>query len=276
MKPSDKVIQFQTADTPSGANGSTSTFADRIRYFRTVGNMSQAQLAEILGITKNTISNWESGRRRPELDMVPALCKALSITFDEFYGFGEFITGEDKNLVLRYHALNPYNQELISKMMDTMLEMQINEWRKTVRANNRRIFWNESKTAAGTGNPLQDHASGHYVYLHISDDVTRADEIITVTGNSMEPTFYDGDALLIERTEQIEPGEIGIFIADGEGFVKEYQPEGLHSHNPAYPILKFTEDDNVRCFGRVIRALETDDFATQEELEVLTEISKHK
>lgn len=277
MKTSDKVIRFQANSSKAGeANDNISTFAGRIRYFRMLNNMSQVHLSEMLGITKNTISNWESGRRRPELDMVPALCAALGITFDEFYGSGECITSEDKKFILRYHSLNPSNRELTSKMVDTMLEMQANEWRKSVLANNRRIFWNESKTAAGTGTPLTDRAQGHYVYLHIDDDVRRADEIITVSGDSMEPTFRDGDALLVERTEIIKPGEIGIFVADGEGFVKEYQLDGLHSHNPAYSVLKFSDDDNVRCFGRVLRALETDEFASAEELEVLTESCRHQ
>jgi signal peptidase I len=34
-------------------------------------------------------------------------------------------------------------------------------------------------------------------------------EIITVTGDSMEPTFHDGDDLLVEHTKELSPGEIG-------------------------------------------------------------------
>ena len=108
MKSSDKVIRFQVNSSKAGRiNDNISTFAGRIRYFRTLNNMSQVHLSEMLGITKNTISNWESGRRRPELDMVPALCAALGITFDEFYGIGEFITSEDKKLILRYREQKP-------------------------------------------------------------------------------------------------------------------------------------------------------------------------
>ena len=107
-----------------------------------------------------------------------------------------------------------------------------------------------------------------------ADNVAAADEIITVTGDSMEPTFHDGDALLVEYTHDLKQGEIGIFIANGEGLVKEYRKNGLYSHNPAYPLLRFSKEDDVRCVGRVLRALSQDEFASPEELEVLKEAER--
>mgnify|MGYP005806388329 FL=1 len=92
----------------------------------------------------------------------------------------------------------------------------------------------------------------------------------------MEPTFHVGDDLFIEHTESIEPGEIGIFVANGDGFVKEYQPDGLHSHNPEYPVLRFSEGDDVRCVGRVLGIVEPEQYATDAELEMLEEIRREK
>ena len=44
---------------------------------------------------------------------------------------------------------------------------------------------------------------------------------IGVNGNSMEPVYYDGDTLLIEMTEEIQPGDIGIFLVNGESYIKK-------------------------------------------------------
>ena len=90
--------------------------------------------------------------------------------------------------------------------------------------------------------------------------------------------FRDGDDLLVEYTPEINPGEIGIFIVAGEGFVKEYQPDGLHSHNARYKTIHPTPDDNFRCIGRVLGIVTEDMLPTPRELDVLNEVysTKHE
>ena len=59
---------------------------------------------------------------------------------------------------------------------------------------------------------------------------------------------YDRSVLLPVLRE----GEIGIFLVDNEGYIKEYRKDGLHSHNPAYAPLTFSENEPVHCVGKVI------------------------
>lgn len=61
----------------------------------------------------------------------------------------------------------------------------------------------------------------------------RADTIITVTGDSMLPTFRDGDELLVEYTPEIREGEIGIFVVAGRGV-----RQGVSQRRPAFPQPK--------------------------------------
>ena len=84
--------------------------------------------------------------------------------------------------------------------------------------------------------------------------------------------FRDGDELLVEYTPEIREGEIGIFVVAGEGFVKEYRSDGLHSHNPKYKPIRPMQDDNFRCVGRVLGAVTEDMLATPQELAVLSEV----
>jgi SOS-response transcriptional repressor LexA len=68
----------------------------------------------------------------------------------------------------------------------------------------------------------------------------------------MEPLYSDGDKVLVKIQPDIEPGEIGIFIVDNEGYIKKKGDHELISVNPEYdniPIGKFT---NYRCFGKVL------------------------
>ena len=46
--------------------------------------LSQPDLAGILGTSKNYVSNWEVGRTRPDMNIIPALCRAIGISIAEF------------------------------------------------------------------------------------------------------------------------------------------------------------------------------------------------
>ncbi len=81
----------------------------------------------------------------------------------------------------------------------------------------------------------------------------KVDCAIGVNGNSMEPVFHDGDMLLIEMTDEIELGEIGIFIVDNESFVKKLGDLELISLNPEYDNIPLTE--NSKCMGKVVEKL---------------------
>jgi putative transcriptional regulator len=52
---------------------------------RTLRRVSQQHLAEALGVTRQTISNWENGREEPRLKLwqTKALCKVLEISIED-------------------------------------------------------------------------------------------------------------------------------------------------------------------------------------------------
>ena len=77
-----------------------------------------------------------------------------------------------------------------------------------------------------------------------------ADFAITIDGNSMEPTFFNGDILLVKKTDSIKVGEIGVFLDDDTCYIKEKSIEYLISHNKKYGIIPVV--DTMRCVGKVI------------------------
>ena len=50
--------------------------------FRTALKMTQAQLAEMVGVVPSTINQYESGARKPDVIMLKKLAKALHTTAD--------------------------------------------------------------------------------------------------------------------------------------------------------------------------------------------------
>ena len=69
----------------------------------------------------------------------------------------------------------------------------------------------------------------------------------------MEPTYRDNDTLLVEMTDEVEKGEIGIFLVDNNCFVKKRGENELISINPASSNISLNE--SARCIGRVIDKL---------------------
>ncbi len=275
------VISFPQTQAERNKMRNRAEFGDKIRAYRKACALSQPQLAEILGVTKNSITNWETGISRPELQMIPKLCQALSISADLFFGMPASKTALDKSELTHmnlYRSLDHYKQRTVDALMESMIENDLLAFREDCVKTFSHIERDELPASAGTGMPLTDSYEHEYVFLRNSRSVCRADTIITVSGDSMLPTFRDGDDLLVEYTPEINPGEIGIFIVAGEGFVKEYQPDGLHSHNARYKTIHPTQDDNFRCIGRVLGIVTEDMLPTPRELDVLNEVysTKHE
>lgn len=50
---------------------------------RRIKNLTQAQLAEQLGISDKTVSKWECGRSMPDYALIQSLCETLDISVSE-------------------------------------------------------------------------------------------------------------------------------------------------------------------------------------------------
>ena len=59
--------------------------AESIKKRRIELGLSTSQLAEYLGVTRQTIENWESGKKKPSIDRLPFLAVELNCTLDELF-----------------------------------------------------------------------------------------------------------------------------------------------------------------------------------------------
>lgn len=264
-------MNMAKADANGMNNAAGIAYGELIRRQRKAKKMNQEELGALVKVGKNAVGAWEAGRSRPDVGSVPVICEALDLSLEEFFGLpkghDEYTEGksgmtpeERATLLRRYSALNPYNRQVVLRQMTLLHEMQedIPKPRKVIR-----LFRNELAASAGPGEVLEA-ARGEEVYLFADRIPETADEIIRVNGNSMEPTYYDGDQVLIRHAASVRPGEIGVFISGDTGYIKEYREDGLHSHNPAYATISFGEGDAVRCVGKVLGKVGQEDWADDE------------
>lgn len=72
---------------------------------RKTKKLTQAELAEKLGVTDRTISNWENGKNMPDLSLFKPLCDILGITINELMS-GEKIPNKEYNEKLEENIIN--------------------------------------------------------------------------------------------------------------------------------------------------------------------------
>ena len=60
---------------------------NRLKEARTERKLSQAQLAELVGVSRNTISSIETGQFNPTANLALILCVALDKKFEELFYF---------------------------------------------------------------------------------------------------------------------------------------------------------------------------------------------
>ena len=65
----------------------TLVLKNRLKEIRSEKKMSQAQLAQLVGVSRNTISSIETGQFNPTAKLALVLCIALDRKFEEIFYF---------------------------------------------------------------------------------------------------------------------------------------------------------------------------------------------
>lgn len=61
-------------------------FNKRIKLLREANKLSQVELADKIGVKKQTISNWENDNILPSIDMLIKVCKFFNVSSDYMLG----------------------------------------------------------------------------------------------------------------------------------------------------------------------------------------------
>lgn len=108
------------------------------------------------------------------------------------------------------------------------------------------------KASAGFGFDLEDRDEWDEIDIPDTPEAREADFAVTIYGNSMEPIYHDNDIVLVKIQERVNIGETGIFVVNGQGYIKQYGGDRLISVNSEYDDIIFTEGDYIKCAGKVI------------------------
>lgn len=260
--PQDNIIELD------GNKKKKSVICKSIKHYREKLGIEQKELGRRIGVVGNAVSNWENGRSRPDVDLLPKICKALGITLYELFDIDDPMlrhTKREQMLLEDYRSLEDEHKYIVDRTIQSCKHIESLRECPEIKE----LIHFSRSLAASIGDPTEFDDDGKPIYLYISPDVNRADCVFTVNGDSMEPRYNDGDLLLVQsypNCAKLKPGEVGAFIIGNETYVKQYQPDGLHSFNDNYPTMTFDDEQNVFCIGKVIGIIEDKDIATDEDI----------
>lgn len=240
----------------------------RIDEARRNAGLSLVDFSELLkqyGVTMSPsgINKWAKGSALPNAYQMMAVCLALDLDVDVSYFCSNYVPSlNDAGLA----KVREYRDDLIAsgkykpqpKVVNIIkyIEMPVSNL----------------AVSAGTGAFL-DEGNFEMVSFPEKSVPKGADFGLRVSGDSMEPVYHDGQIVWVEECESLAVGEVGIFVYDGDGYLKVYseqEPEDcnkelftdsygcLHmqpvmlSYNQSYAPRVVMPDSVFRIVGRVL------------------------
>jgi len=241
----------------------------RIKEARIQKGFTQEYLAKKIGVTKSAIANYENEISTPKIELLYKLfdvlqCDANYLYQDEMNSLADkdenmTLSLKEKTHIKKYRTLDEHGKKAVDCILNVEYE-RVESTRTPVIPISNVITLSEFEqpVSAGKGVYLGDGSQTITREVPNTEETRKADFILRVSGDSMEPKYSDGDRLLIKRQHDVNVGEEGIFVLNNEGFVKRREVDRLVSLNPEYEDILFHDEDSIECKGRVIGKIQID------------------
>ena len=106
-------------------------FGERLAQLRKTQGLTQVQLAELLDVSQQAVTAYESGQRRVPISTLPLLASTLNVTVEDLIGMpaprGTGKRGPAPKLqqqLERITQLPKAQQRFVMQMLDTVLQQQ--------------------------------------------------------------------------------------------------------------------------------------------------------
>lgn len=231
------------------------------------GFTNRNDFANYIGMPSTTLRNYETNVREPGHIFLKQMADIFHVSIDYLLCMTDDKTPPQKQSdfsifevehIKKYRALDEHGKQTVNYILEqeTIRTEQLRSAITPVDNNSvpvRLINYYYRLASAGTGQILFDMPPTKKIEIPDTPQNQMADYAIGVNGNSMEPTYHDGDTLLVEMTDTINIGQIGIFSVNNDCYVKMLGEDELISLNADYPNIPLNE--TARCMGRVIGKL---------------------
>lgn len=239
-------------------------FIDKLNMLMENRGLKRSDLSRGSGLSYTTIDGlYKKGFDNMKLQTLKAIADYFEVSIDYLVN-DDFVEvegadSEEQRLLAKYRELDDMGRRAVNAELNSHYDRVLRVKAKILDGEYIDIPYYEDKAAAGTGYQLND---GEYSLMRVARtrQTDRADFIVTVSGASMEPEFYDGDNVLVHAQPDVYEGEIGIFVVNGNGYIKKKGKDRLISVNRKYKDIFVNDYDDFYCAGKIVGKLENDEI----------------
>lgn len=239
-------------------------FHNVLRQLRLEKKLSQVSIASQLGVAPSTYSLYESGKREPNIQFLKKLAQIFGCSLDTLLGVPQkmfsSLSDHEQKLLTSYWELNYEGRQKLIEYLDDLNKLYATKEHTqgflpadTSAMLTFPIPYYDVPVSAGTGQFL-DNTKAEMLEL-TSPPPQGASFVVRISGDSMLPTYSDGDKVFVHGQSTLEVGEVGIFSVDGDVYIKELGRGQLISHNKKYAPITLEEYSSVYCYGKVMGRL---------------------
>lgn len=198
-------------------------FSNNLQRLRHLKNISMTELAEVIGVSQSTISDWENGKKMPRSGSIQKIA--------DYFGVPKTELLLDKDTPL------PKNIISTGEFIDIPILGTISCGEPILAAENIEGVRKES---------VEGLPNGELFYLRTK-------------GDSMVPTIPEYSFVLIKRQPEVEDGEIAAVIVNGddEATLKRVKHQNglvmLLADNSRYAPIIITPDTPARILGKAVK-----------------------
>ena len=223
-------------------------FGQMIDYFRNENSLTMEELGRRLGKNKSSISRWISGERYPKIEEIEEIAKYFNTDVETLiFGFNTKIN----DITSIYNQLTTTRQGRVYNYA----EEQLNEQNGQIHEDNIVPIVFGRQFAAGSMIYVDD-VDAEMGVLPSSIVPNGANELVQITGDSMEPIIKKGSEVYLRYQPTVEDGEIAIVRVEDEGVTCKYLfRDGeniiLKSENSKYDDI-VVDAEKVSVIGKVL------------------------
>lgn len=236
--------------------------------------LSQTELAEMMGISRLNLVNWESDKYKPEFDLIPSLCRILGVSLDELFGVETNrieLSREESILLNTYRGLGQMNKNILLKTARTMEDEECYALDAAFKAQYLMLDEYDQGLAAGPGCDAGEMRPD-YAFVKRTKISEKADSIFYVSGDSMLPLYHNGDHVYVQSASYVAPGADAVFFGEEGFFIKRVGKDGRpYSLNRRIPF--HTDDwDRLSIQGKVLGIVDKNDIPNRMDESLLREL----
>jgi len=237
-------------------NKSKEIFSANLEKLMSSRDVDRNKLCSDLGLKYTTVRDWLKGITYPRIGKIELLA--------DYFGVNKSDLIEDKTQEVKIPT-SPLVQKITEKVVKLSTPRKqkvLNYANEQLKEQNNKVIMIEEKLfeyrvfeklSAGTG--FSYFNDGNYDTVFYDKDLDH-DFASWVFGDSMEPTFQNGEVVLIKETGFDYDGAVYAVDWDGQTYIKKVyrEPDGLRlvSLNPKYKDRFAPYDEDPRIIGKIV------------------------